>query len=68
MIYGGYKVQRNHCCRCGLSGRPLFVLKVEPGKQPYLDDATPGSPDAAACSDCFLECADVIFVRFGVAV
>lgn len=68
MIAGSWRVSRGACCRCGVKGRPLFVLKCEPGKQPYMDDAEPGDPDASACADCWLEVADVLYVRFGVAV
>lgn len=43
-------------------------MQVEPGKQPWLDDAPPGAPDNAGCADCWLEVADVIFIRFGVPI
>lgn len=68
MIYGAYHVKRATCCRCGATDRPLFTMQVLPGKQPWLEPATPGDVDASACSDCWLEVGDVVFVRFGVAV
>lgn len=67
VIYGGYHVQRGFCCRCATAGRPLYILHVEPGRQPVLKDATPGDPDNACCSECWQEVADVITVRFSVA-
>lgn len=67
MLYGGYKTQRNHCCRCATAGRPLYILQVEPGRKPYLKLAKPGDPDNAACSECWEEVADVITAQFQVA-
>lgn len=67
MLYGGYKVQRGHCCRCATAGRPLYTLQVEPGRKPWLKAATPGDPDNAACSECWEEVADVILAQFTVA-
>lgn len=67
MIGGGFKVQRGHCARCATAGRPLYTMQVEPGKKPYLKLATSGDVDAAACSDCWEEVADVITAKFTVA-
>ena len=66
MIYGVYLVKRSTCCRCGATGRPLYVMQVAPHTQPWLEPATPGAPDAAACDACWLEVADIVFVRFAV--
>lgn len=60
VLYGGYKTQRGHCCRCATAGRPLYTLQVEPGRKPWLKAATPGDPDNAACLECFNEVAEVI--------
>jgi hypothetical protein len=67
VIYGGYKTSRGTCCRCGAAGRPLYTLQVEPGRQPYIKQAKPGEPDNSACSECFMEVADIITVHFTVA-
>lgn len=66
MIYGAFKARRGACCVCGATDRALYVMQCEPGKQPRLELATPGNPDVAACSDCWLEVGDIIAVRFAV--
>ena len=68
MLYGGYLVKREHCCRCATAGRPLYTMEVAPGRKPWLKLATPGlGPANAACSECWEEVADVIVAHFQVA-